>query len=365
MTKVKLPNKTCKGIYIISDEIAAKEIIKAPKLKEPYRLVLRVKVNGKQGKRVYPFEPSTTLTKAIDIVNAKRYELTQEIETLERGKTLRSKKPEAVKVLTFKEAWDEYIEQKVARGTIRTSTLEQYTSIFNLRFVDLYKKPITEITKEDLEAVIDKAYKDAKKMSPATIRLMLAMVKPLLKGLDFSEIVPVVKNRRDFKWPMKDVKLIVKAMRDYYEPETRGIFLFLLSGRRIGEVLGMKHEHINGSTWTIPNSKSGEELVFHLDDEMLQILRERKGGSYVFKLGRLSVRKKFYKLLEDLKLPNIHLHDIRSLVATTLFQNGVAIQDIAQVLGHSSVQTTISRYVTSSTKQATTAQNTFKALIDD
>ncbi len=372
MFKIKLPNKTSVGLYIESPEVTD-TLTKNIKLKQSYKIMLRVRgENKKQGKRVFNFEGGTSLTKAIDEVNAQRSQLIEEIEALTKGQTLRTKK--VVKVdeasLTLEEAWDLYISRK--KREVRASTIHQYESIFSLRYKHLYNRTIKSITTEDLQEAVDLAYKEAKTFLPATNRLMIATIKPFLKAnkvvIDWDELKVKVNNRRDFKWPLEDSKKLVKALRGYYEPEIQGVFTFLLSGRRIGEVLNMTHEQISGDTWNIPieNSKSKEALSFVLDDDMKRILRERKGGVYVFSVGKFAVRNHFYNLLDDLKLPRLHLHDLRSLVATVLYQSGIPIQEISSMLGHKDLKTTIARYVTADhTTQSNTAQTAFKALIDD
>ena len=72
----------------------------------------------------------------------------------------------------------------------------------------------------------------------------------------------------------------------------------------------------------------------------------------------------FQKMLQDMNLPKLRLHDIRHLLATTLVQNGTPIQHISRMLGHSSIAITEARYATTNREQANKAMSDFNKLME-
>ena len=56
------------------------------------------------------------------------------------------------------------------------------------------------------------------------------------------------------------------------------------------------------------------------------------------------VRKKYYTILEQAKLPRIHFHDLRHSTASILLAMGVNIKVVQELLGHSHVNITLGIY---------------------
>ena len=85
------------------------------------------------------------------------------------------------------------------------------------------------------------------------------VMKPLLElndiHLNWKKIIlPKNDKNRSFKGTDEEAKLITNTLLEYKHPIMRGIFAFLLTGRRIGETLKLEHKHINynNDTFTLP-----------------------------------------------------------------------------------------------------------------
>lgn len=52
----------------------------------------------------------------------------------------------------------------------------------------------------------------------------------------------------------------------------------------------------------------------------------------------------YYKLLDQLELPRIKLHELRHSLATLLIENGVAVEVVSRMLGHSNIGVTVDVY---------------------
>ena len=197
-------------------------------------------------------------------------------------------------------------------------------------------------------------------------------------------------NKVEYKLSIDDTKRIIKLMREYsridlgngevfyqYE-EVKNIFAFSLTGRRISEVISLKFSDFNLDTntysITATNTKGKKQLDFVLDDYLIEALKSQakirkidlysKSDVKVFSYTKETARIHFQNLLKALNLPRLRLHDIRHMLGTTLVQNGVPIQDISRMLGHSSISITEQRYAKTNKDQANRATNAFYNLVD-
>jgi integrase len=130
------------------------------------------------------------------------------------------------------------------------------------------------------------------------------------------------------------------------------MFLFLLRGRRAGEVLSLDWKHIDllNKKYTIIDSqrKIRKTLTFVLDEELIEALRclneQKEGLVFVSPV----TGKKFYsfpkrlwkKLKENCEIADMKLHDFRHLLGYTLVNKGVPLEYISKALGHAKISTT-------------------------
>jgi integrase len=57
-----------------------------------------------------------------------------------------------------------------------------------------------------------------------------------------------------------------------------------------------------------------------------------------------TLRRQFYRLLDDVELPRMHFHDLRHSAATILISMGVPANVVQELLGHSDIATTLGIY---------------------
>ncbi len=388
--RVKLSNSNCTGISLAVDtNDAVKDItsvIEANKyINGNYKLQLRLKINGKASKKVFYFNTKDIgFKKSIDLVSASRESLKKKLAT--KG-TLREKYTENnIESNTFLEQAKLYIKQKSI--SLRESSIQNYSTNLLTHSKELHNKPYNSITVYDVQKQVNKLIG---KRQPATVKLLALNLKTFLKplNLDWSLLeIPEVDNKIDYTLALDDTRTIIKAMRhyslvnvdgnEYYQfPEIRNIFLFLLTGRRISEVLNLKYSDLNLSakTFKIPagRAKGKKELVFELDDTLLNAIKEQATLNHIelndildikiFNYTKETPRWHFQRLLNTLGKPRLRLHDIRHMLATTLLQNEVAVADVSRMLGHSSILVTEQRYVTKSKEQASRAVKALDRII--
>ncbi len=365
-------------MYVLDVE-ASEDVIteyKQVKITRPYRILLKQRVNGRLSSKTFHFPTRKTLAKAVEHVNAERLALKEKFanEGTMREKK-RNDKSEIGLHSTFETVWQDYHKAK-SRNT-RWSTAWAYEQDYNRNMQSLKHMLIKDIDESVLDEFIhaekDRGYADA------TIIRVLASIKQVLtraghlvqwKRGDLGDTMKNLRpNRRSFTLTLEQVKPLIKAMKEHYESDIRDVFIWLLHGRRIGEVVNMRRDWINleNGTYTIPAdySKNKKELTFNLDQELIECVGRYKENisGHMYPINPPLVRKRFYKLQEQFEFDQIKLHSIRHLLGSLMYQQGVPIQNISRVLGHASIQTTMSRYITDSKDQASSALDSFDALL--
>lgn len=137
------------------------------------------------------------------------------------------------------------------------------------------------------------------------------------------------------------------------EPNTvvRDYFLIsLLTGARRSNVQAMRYEQINfeRGTWTIPQTKNGDQHILPLVPQALVILHERRAQSdseWVFpgtgRTGHLVEPKTAWaRILERAGIVNLRIHDLRRSLGSWQAATGASLSVIGKTLAHKNVSTT-------------------------
>lgn len=171
-----------------------------------------------------------------------------------------------------------------------------------------------------------------------------------------------------------------------------GILLSAATGIRIGELCALKWENINlekriltvrntvqrikntdGETATklvVTSPKSSSSVrEIPLPDFIVPMLRglKAKGDCYLLSGTRAIVEPRvmqyrFKHILKKLKLSNVSYHSLRHLFATNCIALGFDVKALSEILGHSSVEITLNRYVHSSLEQKAKYMKSLSAL---
>lgn len=132
------------------------------------------------------------------------------------------------------------------------------------------------------------------------------------------------------------------------------ILLSLLTGARRENVLGMRWQDFNfdANFWTVPGevSKNGKPLTLALSSSAVELLKMRKehaepDAAFVFparsKSGYMSAPKKLWaELLEEAKIEDLRLHDLRRSLGSWLAMTGASLHITGTALGHKSTEAT-------------------------
>ena len=64
-----------------------------------------------------------------------------------------------------------------------------------------------------------------------------------------------------------------------------------------------------------------------------------------------TMQYRFARILKNANLPSVHFHSLRHLFASNCVAMGFDVKALSEILGHSSVELTLNRYVHSSMEQ--------------
>lgn len=168
------------------------------------------------------------------------------------------------------------------------------------------------------------------------------------------------------------------------------ILLSLYTGLRVGEICGLKWSDINfdKSILTVnrtvqrihsensykstkllidtPKSKTSQRSI-PIPAFLIDILKKFKGCNEEYVLsGNMKVTEprtlqyRFKTILKKADLPSINYHSLRHMFATNCIKAGFDIKTLSEILGHTSAETTLNRYVHSSMERKAECMNLLK-----
>lgn len=273
-------------------------------------------------------------------------------------------------------------KQIVSEQTFRTNKSNYYTHIHPV----FGNKKFFQLTYVDYQNFVNNLLSTG--LKPKTVKNILIVLQGLYKlakmnnWIDIDNYISYVElprfdNRRYFTLDVDTQKSYIRAILDFSENVYKDIFIFLLHGRRLNEVLSLKWEQIDltSEIMYLPHlqNKSRKNLSFKLTDIQIQILRQhyvkaydRQGTpfltGYVFineqTMTRYrTVKRSWLRLLDTAGLPRIRIHDIRHLLATYLINElKMSIEIVSHLLGHSDIKIT-QQYINPKPANAKIAMN--------
>lgn len=154
----------------------------------------------------------------------------------------------------------------------------------------------------------------------------------------------------------------------------RCFLLLLLTGLRIGEVLGIRFSDVDmaAGTLTLHRTKSGRRRVVFLSPEAVAILAQLKAvqrNEYAFPAasgdGPMSYpHKAFTRVIAQAEIADLRPHDFRrSFLSAAIESPGVTVHDASKIAGHSSIAVTQKHYLVANDDRLRTATHlTSKAM---
>jgi len=261
---------------------------------------------------------------------------------------------------TFAEAVDRYLSDVLPGSTI-TRKSERHR-ILHWWADELGALTLADVTAERIKAARDRLKNTitvrGKPMAPATVNQYLMALSSLLteavKEWGWLEDNPMRKVDK-LTPPRGRTRFLSDAERDALLRECRPgsplhavVVVALATGARRGEILGLRWADVDlaRARVTFHETKNGETRAVPLSAPALAVLRahskvRRIGTDLVFpgKTDKpLEVGKMFEGACKRAGLENFTFHDLRHTAASWLAMNGATLAEIAEVLGHKTLQ---------------------------
>ena len=267
----------------------------------------------------------------------------------------------------------ETIQLNMQKRDLSEKTIEQYMRAARM-FLDVVHKNLRNVEPTDIEYYLNEFAKGKlKRNSPKSInneRQFLSSVFIWLRRSNFIERNPV-ENVPKKKVPKKPIDFLqgveVEELRAACDQDTpkgkreRAVLEFLLStGARVGEVTDVKIEDIDfiSGTLMIYGHKDREYREVYINDaakvHIKRYLDSRQDDSpYLFvsiraphgPMKECAYREIMHGIKEHAEMRRrVYPHLMRKTMASSLRQHGVSIDDIADILGHSSINVTKGYY---------------------
>lgn len=150
-------------------------------------------------------------------------------------------------------------------------------------------------------------------------------------------------NERDRRPTNDEIKRLCAYFDQRSELPMRDIINFAIAtAMRLSEIVGLRWEHLNRKDKTIvikdrkhPRQKKGNDQEVPLLGDAYKIaLRQPQDGDLIFPYKAETISTIFPRACTELKIADLHFHDLRHEGVSRLFEQGYMIEQVALVSGH-------------------------------
>ena len=358
-----------KGLYLINDGrfdgyTVIDDILKKD-VKPPFKLMLRayVTIDGKyvERKKTFSFKAPITFINAVSQIRKTKDYFKEDVIAPKVIAPTADELAAAIRAegqlnITLGEYWENnYVPYKLstvkAKQRWRESTRNSMESFYEvwIKTSILHNMRLIDIKDTHVEGLISEV---KSQRSLRTAKKVVEALSPLLKRFykenKINELNPAeidvgdLNNIREVVVTIPEAKRLYDTILNYPIPKYRHVFTFLATGRRLNEVLSLSMSDVDIERGLFDihqdHSKSGKRLTFVLRTEMMESLENKVGLIHPSEKGTVmdgaTIRHHWNKVLETAKLTNLHIHDLRHIIATVLRDSGVTEEVSALVLGH-------------------------------
>ena len=287
--------------------------------------------------------------KDIEIVT---YEISQQLSSYDMAR-----RGEEAEQKNFDEMLAMFSETKRLEGRSE-KTITRYGYILK-RFRSFDKTPIKDVTVFNIRQFL--AYEKGRGLKDRTVKGEKEIFcsffgwlhrEGLIQKNPCANLMPI-KCKKEIKKPYSEIdierlKEACKTSRD------KAIIAFLLStGCRISEVCGLNRDDIdfNNLECTVLGKGNKERTVYMNEIAAMQLknyLSTRKDTNEALFVGKGTdrmhpggIRKRLNELAAIAGVENVHPHRFRRTLATTLIDHGMPVHEVASILGHDKLDTTM------------------------
>lgn len=247
---------------------------------------------------------------------------------------------------TVDDLWDRYaLEHKVPWKSKKDAT-RIWTKNIKPR---LGSKRVADVTYDDAHAV-HKAMRKAPYQANRTKAVLSGMMKRAEKygwrpagsnPCRHVEDNPEVARRR-YMTPTeaKTISALLRAAEKDNSASVAFIYLLIYTGARCGDIRNARWEHLRGNRLDLPDSKTGAKIV-HLPPEAVAVIEKLPRTPIGTLTSIKSPHNLWKRIRKEAGCPDLRLHDLRHSFASVCLGQGLSLQQIGELLGHASLQTTM------------------------
>jgi integrase len=243
----------------------------------------------------------------------------------------------------------------------RPRTASEYEYLIRLHIAPHFgaHTKVRDVLHEDIDALHRKITKSGSPYAANRTTAVLSKMFSLAIKWRMRETNPakgIEKNREYHRRRYLSSDELVRLTKALTKHPDKGaadaIRLLLLTGARRGEVLSMRWEDVEDSTWSKPPSstKQKEHHQVPLSAPALRLLadirkRQRPRAPFVFPSHgatghRVELKKNWALITKAAGIEGLRIHDLRHSYASQLVSGGASLPLIGALLGHSNPATT-------------------------
>ena len=242
-------------------------------------------------------------------------------------------------------------ELKISRSS--PHTIRNYLRA-NKSFLDFTKKPLSEITADDVKLYLAENLTENSSMT--IIQFLSAIKYSFLNLLEKDITLGIKRPKRERRIPSvltkEETKFLLNSIQN---PKSRLMVTMLYAaGLRVSELTNLRVSDLDFSNKVgyVKQGKGRKDRVFNLPENFSAKLKEqaeyqkKNKQEFLFsgnngKLGERNIQKIVERARKKAKIEKeIHPHTLRHSFATHLLENGIDIRMIQVLLGHNDLSTT-------------------------
>ncbi len=286
-----------------------------------------------------------------------------------------------IRYITVGKVYAEWLNAVVNR--VKESTLANYKAKFEKHILPIFGDvPCADLSAGRINEYINKKLADG--LSASYVRDIITVFKALLSyaqdeyGFKLSlknVTLPKVEKKQIARIDDTEQKRLIDYLKANMSLTAFGILLSLCMGLRIGEICGLKWEDVdfrhkilhirrtvqritsaNGNRKTkivisAPKSASSFRDIAIPDFLMEYFIMFRDEADHYILSGvdkpvePRTMQYRYKRILKSAEIKNHNFHKLRHTFATNCAEHGFDVKTLSAVLGHSSVNLTLNRYV--------------------
>jgi integrase len=239
------------------------------------------------------------------------------------------------------------------------------------------RRKVTAVDRDDIESLHRKITAAGKVRQANAVKSLCSVLfrQSIIWKLRVDNPATDIKNnvehrRERFLSPAEIERLLAeigrhRARGGHWVDSADKLELAIFTGARRGEILGMKWSQIEGldsdaTSWVLPSTvtkegkRTGRTKRLPLSDGAVAVLRRRRGDGKVVRLrgddnvfrtgnvkaGQNELEHDWYIIRAAAGIDDCRYHDLRHTFASVAVGQGLSLQVVGKLLGHSKAQTT-------------------------